>query len=292
MLRELDLLTQAISDLAGRIGFTEIAYAYLGRGDGLGTLKNPNGFERDVWVRRSDNQELFTAYLPSLSVVPYRDGDPTIERIEVRVGKPPRIDRYVVIDALSLAGIAAVGAVSPMEALIYEALWTALKNTTNLRARPFDPAINDVMVDGPLWYVNPSTGRMVLYSTSSVGSAIQTAITALTAGQHQLGILYLDKETNLLGLLTGTAAAATGTLPARSEFTETTVSDITVASAYLPIIPVYLYKDQASVQEADLYRDWDMRPLFSGGSAVGLDAILTDANGNVLSDANGNVLYV
>ncbi len=291
MLRELDLLTQAISDLAGRIGFTEIAYAYLGRGDGLGTLVNPNGFERDVWVRRSDNQELFTAYLPSLSVVPYRDGDPNVERIEVRVGKPPLIDRYVVIDALSLAGIAAVGAVSPMEALIYEALWAALKNFRNLRARPNDPTNTDVIVDGPLVYTNPSTGLLSLYTTSTVGSAIQTAITALAAGQHQLAIIYLNKLTNTLGLATGTAVAATGTLPARSEFTFDDVSDITLSSDYTPSIVIYLYYGQTAVSEADHYRDWDLRPLFGGGSAAGFDHILTDANGNVVSDANGDVLY-
>lgn len=262
MLQELGLLSKAVKDALARSGFTDFTLVKLGKGDGLGTLRNPNGMKRDIWVRRSDTRELFTAYLPPNPLVPLRDGDPNIERIEVRVAKPPFIDRFVVIDALSLAGIESIGEVSPMEALIYAAFWTALKNITNLRARPFDPPTNDVLVDGPLWYVNPSTGRLVLYTTTSVGTAIQTAITALTAGKHQLGILYLDQTTNSLGLSTGTAVTATGALPARSEFTDTDVANIALPAYATSIIPIYLYYGQTGVAEADHYRDWDMRPFF------------------------------
>jgi hypothetical protein len=56
---------------------------------------------------------------------------------------------------------------------------------------------------------------------------------------------------------------------------------------------IYLYYGQGSIAEADFYRDWDQRPLFSasgaGATLADFNKMGTDANGQFIVDANGNV---
>lgn len=263
MLAELNALADALYDRDRRIGYEFYCNALLGKGDGKGTLLVVNGRPREIWVRRSDTLEAFPVYAPASWIVPLRDGDPRIERTEVRIGKAPGIDYYTILDSLTEAGRESTGVVSLVEDMLYQAFYNIVANMKTLRARQTDTASNNITVDGPYVYRKPSTGSLVVYTTTNVGAAVQAAITALSAGQHQLGLVYLDKETNALGLALATAAAATFTLPSRGEFTTATLAAIVLRPYWEPIGAVYLYKTQTSVVEADFYRSWEPRDWFS-----------------------------
>lgn len=254
-------LFETVDEHDFKSAFRDLRLANLGKGLGDGTLKAPNAGSRMVWIRYSDTHELDVAYLPPGMIAPYRDGDPRVETQGVRVGKAPGSELVQVIDAVALDGRSSTGDNSLMEEVIYEALFARLKNFLQLRAS--STGSNNIQVEGPYPYRKPSTGDLTLFLTGFVSA--QTAITALTAGQHQLGIVYLNEETNALGLATGTAVTATYTLPSRSEFAFSDVQAVDLELFWKPIIPVYLYYNQSSVVETDFYRDWDLRPMFTSG---------------------------
>lgn len=243
--------------------------ALLTKGDGTGALIVPNAPPRTIYVRRSDTRELFTCYLPQDKGLVLEDGHPEYETIEVRVGYEADSETPQVLDTLTRAGQEAIGVTSPMEAMIYRALYAALGNIGALRARPTSPVSQDVAVDGPYWYKKPSTAGIIYYTTLTVGSAVATAIGALTSGQHQLALVYLDKETGSLGLSTQIAVTAAGTVPSRSEFGTADVQAFSLGATWEPIIPIYLYYGQPTVTETDIYRSWDLRQQFSSVGLVG-----------------------
>lgn len=267
---ELQRLAEDFESSFSDVGWTEIQPVLLTKGDGTGALLVANGRAREIWVRRSDTRELFTAYGSPGLLFRLVDGDVTNETVEVRIGYPPgrSTGLKTVMDNDTEAGRSSIGSVSPMEAFLYQAFYSQASNLSTLRARPTTPtATNDVSVDGPYFYAQPSTGLLTYFTTGSVGSAVASAIAALSAGQHALGIVYLDKEANTLGILTGTAVSAAGTLPSRSEFGTSDVASIAVQYYQEPIIPVYLYYGQTSVSETDFFRSWDLRSIFSKGVA-------------------------
>lgn len=116
---EVSDLTSALYEHGREIGYEILFLALLGKGDGLGTLLVPNGQPREIWARRSDTHELITCFAPPGWLVPLADGNPDIERMEVRIGKAPKDNRPIIIDNLSMAGWYATGTTSPMESLLY-----------------------------------------------------------------------------------------------------------------------------------------------------------------------------
>ena len=109
-------------------------------------------------------------------------------------------------------------------------------------------------------FEDPTSGltRMVVQPSLD----LTDTIAALAAGEHQLAIPYLDPTTAQLEVLLSTADTATGDLPDRDAFG---LGEILELFQSLPLggmesFPIYLYADQSPV-EADIYRDYDLRPL-------------------------------
>jgi hypothetical protein len=221
-MNHLDEITRAADERDAEAGYTEIEYANLGYGDGNGTLIVTGGLPRQIWLHRVTTTERIIAVLPPNGIVPLRDGDADIEHIVVRIGKPPGIRNFkVVIDILTNEGLTAAGSLTPMEAFLYEAWWAKLNQIQPLRGRVTDPVSKSVAVDGPIWYIKPSTNTRQYISTLTID--LTAIIAALSSGQHQLGMLYLDKEAGTLNIATLTAVTAAGSLPSRSEFTQADV---------------------------------------------------------------------
>jgi hypothetical protein len=257
------------------VGFTEIQSVYLTKGDNTGTLLVDGGQAREIWVHRKTNtqvRDVFAVYDPAEKlIVPLRNGDTTIEKIGVRIGKPPLSEEFIVMDTLN--GKRGIGQVSPFEAEVYNAKWVPLDRIIPLRGRPTDPASTNVEVDGPIWYVKPSTNRRKYITLLSC--ALASTIAALSSGQHQLGMLYLDKEAGTLNITTLPAVTAMAGLPSRAEFASANVEDFDVIEDAVESSIIYLYYGQTSVVEVDFYRAWDQRPLFGGRTRMsGDDAVL------------------
>ncbi len=277
---EIDLIADRIGEGQRKTGRRVVGLALLGMGNGSGTLIVPNGLPREIYARRSDTRELFTLHLPPNPTIPFQDGNAAVETLEVRYGYEADSTRLQVLDTLSASGQQGIGATSPMEAAIAAGYWTPLNQIVTLRGRPTNPVSMSVAADGPFWYPRTATSKF-LFSTGT--AALSAAIGALTAGQHQLAIEYLDTATGQLGVITNTAVTATGTLPSRGEWVYTDVQAMSIASTYLPISVVYLYYGQTGVQEADFYRNWDLRPLFGGGANTALSNIANQSANQVFA---------
>lgn len=109
-------------------------------------------------------------------------------------------------------------------------------------------------------FEDPTSGltRMIVQPSLD----LTDTIAALAAGEHQLAIPYLDPTTAQLEVLLSTADTATGDLPDRDAFG---LGEILELFQSLPLggmasFPIYLYADQTPV-EADIYRDYDLRPI-------------------------------
>lgn len=284
-------------------GFTDIQGAWLTKGDGTGSLLVNGLQDRRIWLHRKTRSsrirdQVIAWYPTTIMLTPLRDGFIGNEGIKVRIGKPPGIDEFFVIDSNDLEGLTSVGGLSPMEAYINEAHDPAASQLRILRPRPYSPVpMIDLWVDGPFPYTVPSTGVQATFQGGGTNGDLPDAITALIGtGKHQLAFMYFDKElggmyARTLTAVTPSGGATLGSATARAQFTYTDVEEFTATdSAEIPDYVVYLYDGQSAMSSYDML--FDRRPFLSGGGSGGLDTfdkVGTDASGQIMVDANGNI---
>lgn len=271
---------------------TEPRYVKLGYGSGQGRIVK-DASKREVYYFEGDLGDLQrgqgSAYLPPGKGIELMDSKAQ-EGLEIEIRKSSgNTDRWEVYE-VKAGSFSGTNGRLPSDQKTDLAALPTLSRLNTLRPRATVPASLSFTAPGTYYYVKPSTGeRQVVHDVSG---SVATAVTALTSGQHQAAMLYLDTETGLSAVATATAVTAAGALPSRNEFYDFTFASITIPSYGIPLANVYLYYGQTALTEADFYRSYDPRPLFERGGGTGTGDLLADGTVPMTGDLDldGNSL--
>jgi hypothetical protein len=288
-------IAKKIAQRHAESGYTEIQSAYLTKGDGTGTLLVNPGVDRRVWLHRKTDtgairDQIIAQYPVTVMIAPLRDGNVDLERQKVRIGKPPGIDEFFIIDANDLDGISSSGGMTEMERYINEGWWSGPQQITLFRPRPTDTPSTSILIDVFVSLLQSSTNT--LYPITTLTVPLQLYISALASGEHQMVLPYVDKRTLGVGVLAQTAVASSATVgsdDSHNEFTESTVQLFSGITGDMQLtVPLEIYYQQAAITEAAFYRAFDARwaGLSSGAGGTALDVIIND-NGLPVTNDNG-----
>lgn len=259
----------------------------IGRGDVGETdpRKSDELSARKIHIHQGDgdNRKIGNAVVSTNSGIVY--DKKTLARcigLECWVGKPDTADpnsKTLYVKELSPKALAALDGLTPGEQVMNEATFTDPANLTNLRVEVI--GAKEVNVTKGT-YTRPSNGNLYKFDESRTGfnghDSINTLISALTSGQHQVAWICIARETGKIKVVASTAVSASGTLPQRSQLINT-IFTISVTTTYKRIVSVYLYYGQGEVAEVDIYRQFDARidsTVSSSGS--GSSPWQTDSN--------------
>lgn len=251
-----------LRDALGNIGELPAGYAYLGRGDGSGTIVF-NAARRLVYC--FDGTTIFVApvvqglHLPSLNVA-------QLEGVRVRLGYPSYDKKRLYITGFDTEqGVTAVGGILPGEQYNATTIYPSLGNIVNFRGVPTDPATTEIYVPGGAYY--DANGNWDFFGGDET-TTLTAAIAALTAGQHQMVVVCLNKSTGELVSFGNTAVTGSD----KDAFEALDIIDILEGLlGYDEVSAVHLYYGQNSIVEADFYRNIDPRVAFSDRFVLGSD---------------------
>lgn len=274
MLRAAMALRRGIEDrtLGDELDYTLGAYH-----GGLYTV-NVDPARRLVWITDPLGGK-HTAYLHEGCGIP-------LYTVSQQVGTPVRARRVPGRTELEITGLARAAAtgssgMTPGEQSVAKIAYPALRQIAVLRVQSSKPTVSkSVEVSEAFFdYVDPTTGQQRMFGAGSLD--FTTSIAALSSGQHQLAVVYLDPQTNTLLAATNTASSAAITPPYREAFQASDMSNLTIPAWGIPLARVYLYYGQVSIETDDILEHYDPRPLFRPpetgyASVTTTDATVTD----------------
>jgi hypothetical protein len=276
-----DELHSALSKIAIRPG----GYAYLGKGDGSGTIVAD--FSKRLLYYYTPSRPWATAPLvTSENILAYNKS--VLENTRVRLGYPSEQPSVLHILGLDTGeGYDAVGGITPGEQLISAQKFTDTGSLINFRIAPNDPADTEVYIN-PGWYINTS-GDPAFWNGDSTDTLLTTAIAALSSGEHQMAVVFVNAATGAAAIATNTAES--GGVNDKELFDTTTIEDMTIADNYVPCGAVHLYDGQTSITENDIYRSSDPRIVFNRTGSGGGDTLpVTDTTAIVKGSADATKL--
>lgn len=251
----LDEMVASLSTSMGRIGEIPAGEAYLGKGDGT-TDVIANVTQRLVYT--NDGQTWTQTPLGQKVPITAVEGQ---VGIRVRLARLPENPLRVFVAGFTESTVRqAFGGVLPGEQQTMAAFYPDAGRIKDFRIAPQNPVGLSVHVNGGSYY--DDAGEWATSGGGDLDSDISTAITSLTSGQHQMGVVVLTQSTGELDLLTNTAA--TGGVGDKDIWDSTEVVDILSGqTGVLPCGSIHLYYGQTTITEADIYRQADPRVPFS-----------------------------
>lgn len=243
--------------------------AYLGNGDGS-TVTAPDVQPPNTHVYYYTEQgtsvntgvaRLETPKIPYGQVSAYHGTPILIGKLPRRLNKPGEC----VLDIAGPAGEWVIGGGSITNQIINNYIYPQVSSLRFIRSEVTSPTSLGVTVVGPWPFRNRNSGVRSIYQTQTITTAIEDAVAALTAGQHQIAIVAVDiaadPETagsDILVLLPGEVGTSGSALPNRSAFT---ISDVALinAAGYAPSSVIYLYYGQTAITEDDILRTFEIR---------------------------------
>lgn len=282
-------IASASGQSLAQVGETGATLVYLGNGNGTVRPDNPLS-PRDCYYRNSLDQAVPSiAILSPNTNIPLENVD-AYDSIECVLAFPPGAAEPQIM-RLAISGEYATNGRTPLEQAVLVAATPTQDKIATFRPQPTEPSstFTQILADPPFAY--RSAFNLKYFITAYIDLAVPIA--ALASGEHQLALVYMLRSTGELTYATGTAVAAVGTLPSRSEFLASDVEAITLPRGAYPAGVLYLYYGQTALELADHLYQYDPRQLFEAMDDDLLDAfdlILTDSEGSVLSDSEGNVL--
>lgn len=243
--------------------------AYLGNGDGS-TVTAPDVQPPNTHVYYYTEQgtgvntgvaRLETPKIPYGQVSAYHGTPILIGKLPRRLNKPGEC----VLDIAGPAGEWVIGGGSITNQIINNYIYPQVSSLRFIRSEVSTPTSLGVTVVGPWPFRNRNSGVRSIYQTQTITTAIEDAVAALTAGQHQIAIVAVDiaadPETagsDILVLLPGEVGTSGSALPNRSAFT---ISDVALinAAGYAPSSVIYLYYGQTAITEDDILRTFEIR---------------------------------
>lgn len=283
-----DTITAQIHRALNNITTRPAGYGILGRGDSSGVIvADPN--KRTVYYQVASGQPPVTAPLvTTINILAINK--PEMEGTRVLLGYPPAKPNVLhVVDFDYGQGLESVGGITPDEQYQAKAQYPDLGSMINLRIAPNNPTDTEVWIN-PGWYMD-NNGNPAFWGGGST-TTLTAAIAALTSGQHQMAMIYIDAATNEPAILTNTADA--GGAGDKQLFDTTTIVDMAHSANEVPAGAVHLYYGQTVVVEADIYRTADPRVVFgTTGTAGSMSSFNVDADsGTPATIANGDTLTI
>lgn len=255
-------LAQTIKRTIATVGTTGTKTAYLGKGDGTGTITDSTAPQlRTVWFYADTEagHELGTAILAESAGIPYED-NPQLEGLPIRLGFPPGATELYVIGLNGIEGRRFAGNLTPLESKYTSMAYPYFRDIRDGRIEITQPTSLSVLVTGGFFYSQSTTIQMM----SDITYDFTSAVAALTANQHQLAVLCIDNTTgNLATVATTAATSALGSVPSRNEFTASSISALALGGSYIPLGVLYLYNGQTAITETDIFRQFDPRLFLS-----------------------------
>jgi hypothetical protein len=242
------------------VGTTGAFNAYLGQGPDSTTLTREDGlYPREMWWWRDTEQgrEIDSSPLHPNCNIAY-DNLTGLINAQVRIGYPEGSSIQQILYITPNVGMRSFGNQSPLDQKINAAFSPPQSNLPDLRTGTTStPPLSLLVTEGN--YIRPSTESLMHFAGATL--TLSSQIGALTSGQHRLGLICLDPEPDALVFQGASAVTASGSLPARDEFSYAHLTAISI-STYIPLGAVYLYNGQTSITEDDLLRRLDPRVMY------------------------------
>lgn len=258
-------LKNALAGKWAAYGVRIVGVARLGRGDGSGVVRNTSTDQRfrQVWWYRTaadeSRVEFGAAQLSESAGLLWENID-AFEGLQVTLGYPPNTNVLHVLGVAS-DGLTELGGLTPVEQSLRLVATPKSYNFDFLRAKPTLPPSTTLVVEGLVFYDRPDRAARDFFAGESFD--FSAAISALGADEHCLAILCLDTISSNLTARFNTASTATLALPYPADFNAADVAGIGVESWMIPLAVVYLYENQATIEETDILRLLDPRAFLN-----------------------------
>lgn len=263
-------IAKDLRDSLGEIGEIPGGYAYLGKGDGTGTI-----------IYDSARRLVYCYDGYTVFVVPVAQGIhfPSMNKAEL-VGKRVRLgypsynkNRLHLTGFDSDSSLAGLGGVLPGEQYTSNLVLPDVGSIANFRGYPTAPdASTEVYISGGAYY--DQAGQWAWFGGDET-TDLTAAIAALTSGQHQMAVIVVDKSTGELEVFTNTAETGTD----KDLFDTVTLAGILDnKGGYDVVSAVHLYYGQTEIVENDFYRNVDPRIALSSRTVEYTASVTTTDN--------------
>lgn len=276
----------------GRIGELPAGQAYLGKGDGSGTII-ADYTNRLAWYSGRNQPPALARVPTTINIMSLNN--PALEGLFVRIGYHPEAsDRLHILGVDAGEGQQSLGGIMPAEQLQAAALYPSASNLMPLRLAPeATPSMSVYVNPGAYW--ERGTGIWAWMAGNYYDAT--SDIAALTSGQHQFLLVCLDTTDGAIAGVLNTASTGSE----KSVFNAMTISALSIPAAYMPCGAVHLYYGQTSIVETDIYRDFDTRVQYAANHNPGISSAVVTKTGNytatgidhtILVDASGGAVTI
>lgn len=246
--------------------------AYLGRGDGSGVIVADVN-QRTVWTFTLNQPPVPVPLIDGISILPFIGTHTELEGVRVRLGYPPENPTVLYVTGYDQGeGHASVAGITPQEQHQAAQKYVDVGSLINFRIAPNDPVDGEVRVM-PGWYKDDN-GNAAFFGGDSTDTLLTAAVAALSSGEHQMAVIYVEIATGDLAIATNTAES--GGVNNKTDFDTTTIVEMTIPDGALLCGVVHLYNGQTSVTEDDIYRSADPRIPFDSTGTTGGGGGTTD----------------
>jgi hypothetical protein len=231
-------------------------YARLGKGNDSGEIVADRS-EREVYIHEDNRPWSIVRVAHNISIDALNN--PAYEEVRVVLGYPANSQREHVLDIEEGEGSKSLGGTTPNEALQHATLYSYVSNIVDGRIGATTPASTEVFVNA-FWYFQPSTGLLKYFGQTQT-TTITALLSALSTGQHQMAVVYLNTESGQIATTSNTAVTGTD----RGDFDATTIENLLQSNPdYIYLGATHLVKDDTALEEGDdFYRNVDPRVVFN-----------------------------
>lgn len=284
-----DNTTEQIHKALNNVTTRPAGYAYLGRGDNSGVII-ADANKRTCYTYTLNQPPVPIPLVTNLNILVVNR--PEMEGVRVQLGYPPQKPNVLhIVDFDYGEGLDSVAGITPQEQFLAAQHYPDVGSLINLRGAPNNPVDSEVYIN-PGFYIN-SAGAQAWWGGDSTQTLCATAIAALSSGNHQMGLLYIDGATGEAAIATNTEEV--GGQGDKQLFDTTTVTEITLPDNATPAVTVHLYFGQTEITEDDIYRTADPRIVFrntgAGGGGMTSFEVAGDS-GTPQTISNGNTLTI
>jgi len=253
-----------------RVTDTTVGVAYLGKlENGKRVIKDKVRGGRYVFYTRQldETVEIGSAILADSSLIPYEEIEDFFG-VEIELGYPPAKTELHVL-RITAAGYASLGGLNPLEQVLRKVSVMNLDRIGVLRLEPTIPSTLSVKIAGEYYYQSPADGAFKRFAEQH--HDLSSEVSALSTDQHRIALLSLDLTDNTIKV-TLSSIRTHSNIPKRSAWLDSDILALSTGSWRIPIGIVYLYKGQTAIEEIDILRRYQLRPIFTASAKNNLNA--------------------